>query len=75
VGLWAAELLGLSPAEAKAYAEALVRHDVKEPGDEDIIRKLLADFAAKGVKVSEHQIRRVLQEKLAQAVKEIEEGH
>jgi len=74
VGLWAAELMGLKGAEADKYAETLIRADLKEPGDADIVRKLLADFGSKSVKLSEHQIRRTLDEKLAQAVLDIEAG-
>jgi hypothetical protein len=74
VGLWAAGLLGLSGAEAEKYADSLVRQDLKTPGDADIIKKLRADFDAKGVKVSDHQIHRALEENLAKAVAEIEAG-
>lgn len=49
VGHWAAERMGLSGAEADAYAAAIVREDLKEAGDEDVIRKLVADLAQHGV--------------------------
>ena len=72
IGLWAAKLMGFSPEDTERYVSGLIQHDIQEPGDEDIVRKLKADLEAKGV--SEHQIRRTLQEMLEQAVKEIEEG-
>jgi hypothetical protein len=66
--------MGLSPEESERYAKDLVQHDVLEAGDDDIVRKVRADFEAKGVKGSDHQIRRTLDEMMAQAVKEIEDG-
>ena len=74
VALWAAGLLGLSPEESERYADTLIRTDISEPGDEDVVRKLKTDFEAKGIRNSEHQIRRTMDEMLARAVKEIEEG-
>jgi len=69
---WAAEKLGLSGAEAKTYAAALVKEDLKVAGDAPVFARIRADFDAKGVQQSDHQIRRTLDELLAQAVEEIE---
>lgn len=44
MGLWAAELLGKSGADAEAYANTVVIADLEEPGDEDLIRKVVSDF-------------------------------
>ena len=71
---WAGPLLGMSEAEIAAYTDALIRADLTEAGDHDVFRKLRADFNAKGVKLSDHQLRRTMEEKLAQAVKDIEAG-
>lgn len=57
LGLWAAEEMGLNGAEADAYAADLVKADLEEPGDEDVFRKLRADFDARGVDHSDHVIR------------------
>ena len=46
LGLWAAEKLGKSGAEADAYAKSVVVADFEEAGDEDVVRKVKADFAA-----------------------------
>lgn len=70
VGLWAAEKLGLSDGAAADYAEALVATDLQEHGDGDVVRKLKADFAAKNIAVSDHQIERTLLDKMAEALKE-----
>lgn len=72
VGLWAAELMGLSGDEAEAYAKSIVAEDLKEAGDDDVFRKLRADLDAKGVEQSDHQIRRTMDEMLARAVDEIQ---
>jgi len=69
LGLWAAEKLGLSGAEAEAYANDLVVADLEEPGDDDVFRKIRKDFAAKGVAQSDHQIRRTMDQLLETAVR------
>ena len=55
VGLWAAEVMGLTGAAATAYAEQLVI-DFVRPGPLDIVEKLRADFLARGLEVSPHRI-------------------
>jgi hypothetical protein len=72
LGLWAAEKLGRSGAEAEAYAREVVRSDMEEAGDEDVIRKLRSDFDAAGVQQSDHQIRRTMEELMAAAVEQVE---
>jgi hypothetical protein len=71
LGLWAAEKLALTGAEAEAYANALVVADLESTGDHDVFTTLRKDFDAKGVNLSDHQIRRTIDEFTAQAVKEI----
>lgn len=63
-GLWAAEKLGLTGTDADAYAANLVQVDLEEPGHQDIVRKLRADFDAKGVDISNHRIERELERQL-----------
>ena len=46
-GLWAAGLLGKSGDEATAYAMEVVSADFEEAGDEDVVRKIVADLAGK----------------------------
>lgn len=71
LGLWAAEKLGLSGDAAEAYAKEVVMSDLEEAGDEDVFRKLRGDFDAKGIEVSDHQIRRNMEEFLASAAQEM----
>jgi hypothetical protein len=75
LGLWAAEKLGLSGAEAETYAKSVVVADFEEPGDHDVMRKIRTDFDAKGVAQSDHQISRVMNELMAKAVADIKAGN
>jgi hypothetical protein len=75
LGLWVASQLGLSGAEADEYAISVVRADLKHPGDEDVIEKVLEDLKAKGVAVSEQDVRKKLIEMMATAVAQVEAGH
>ena len=74
LGLWAAEKLGLSGADADAYAKEVVMADFEEAGDHDVFRKIRKDFDAKSVAQSDHQIRRTMDELLQQAVAQIKSG-
>ena len=48
LGLWAAELMGMTGEEAAEYARSIVVEDLKEAGEEDVFRKVHADLAAAG---------------------------
>ena len=71
LGLWAAEKLGLTGAEAEAYARAVVEADIHGPRGQGAFRKLRADFDAKGVQQSDHQIQRRMEELMQQAIAQI----
>jgi len=58
LGEWASEQLGLSGADAEAYAKQVIVADFEEPGDEDVFKKVWDDFQAKGLDVSEHRLRK-----------------
>jgi hypothetical protein len=49
-GLWAAGLLGHTGDAAAAYAKSVVLADMEEAGDEDVIRKLVADLQGKATR-------------------------
>ena len=74
LGLWAAEKLGKSGADADAYAREVLSADFEEAGDEDVFRKVRKDFDAAGVDQSDHQIRRTMEELLAKAIEDIRAG-
>jgi hypothetical protein len=71
LGLWAARKLGLSGAEADAYAGEVVRAEFGDQGDADVFAKIRQDFDAKGVHQSDHQIRRTMDEFLTEALAQI----
>ena len=71
LGLWVAEKLGRTGADADAYAKEVVKADVEEAGEEDVFRKVAADLHAAGVEASEHQIRRKMQELMSVAIEQI----
>ncbi len=73
-GLWAAERLGITGADAEAYAKTVVAADFEEPGVGDVVRKLRADFDARNIAVSDQEILKKLDEFFAAAVEQIKSG-
>ena len=71
LGLWAAEKLGKAGEDADAYAKEVVRSDFEEAGDDDVFRKVRADFDAAGVAQSDAQIRQAMNELLVTALEQI----
>lgn len=69
LGLWAAGQIGRSDADA--YAKEVVAADFQEAGDQDVIRKVKADFDAASVKISEEQIAAKLTELYAEAARQL----
>ncbi len=57
LGTWAAAKLGLSGADAESYAKTVVLADFEKPGPDDVVEKVLKDFADKGLDIDEHKIR------------------
>jgi hypothetical protein len=74
LGKWAAERQGLSGDAAEAYAKEVVLADFEEAGEDDVFRKIRADFDAMGVKLSDEDIRSQMHQLLAQAVAEIKKS-
>lgn len=74
LGLWAAEKLGKSGADADAYAKSVVMADFAEAGDDDVLRKVRADLEAGGVAQPDTTIRAAMDELLAKAIDQIQTG-
>ena len=74
LGLWIAEKLGMSGDEAAAYAKEVVASDFEESGDADVVRKVLGDLTAKGVALTEPQLRVKMDELMATAVMQVKAG-
>jgi hypothetical protein len=71
LGRWAASLLGKTGEDAEEYAKAVVASDLEHAGHEDVFRKIRGDFDAAGVNQSDHQIRRTMDELMAEATKQV----
>jgi hypothetical protein len=74
LGLWAAEKLGLSGAEADSYALSVVMSAFEEADAPDVMHKIRKDFDAKGIAQSDHQIARHMTELMAKAIVDIQAG-
>ena len=71
LGLWAADFLHLTDDDADAYAKEVVLSDLEEAGEEDVFRKVRADFDAKHVDVSDARLREQMAELLPVAKEQI----
>jgi hypothetical protein len=74
LGLWVAEKLGLSAEAANAYAKDVIAAEFQEAGDADVVRKVMGDLKAKGVTVTERELRVKMDQLTAQAVAEVKAG-
>jgi hypothetical protein len=59
---WIAPQLGLAGADATKYAESLAVISPAAHHDDALVAKVLKDFAAKGVEMTEHRLRKRLNE-------------
>ena len=74
-GLWAAGRLGIAAGdEAEAYARTVVDADFEKPGDSDVIEKVRNDLAAKGIEMSEAQLRTELTRATDEAKRQLSQG-
>lgn len=71
LGLWGAELLGKTGAEADAYALEVIKSDFEEAGHEDVVRKVSKDLEGKA---DEAAIRAKMAECATKAAEEITQG-
>jgi hypothetical protein len=74
LGMWVAEKLGITGDAATAYAKEVVAADFEEAGDGDVVRKVLGDLTAKGVAITEPQLRVKMDELMATAVAQVKAG-
>lgn len=72
LGLWAAGQLGLAGDAAEAYAVKIIDPSSHLHGDKDIVAKIVADFAAKGVALDATRVTLELSHFAAQAEKQLE---
>ena len=71
LGLWAAEQMGMHGDAAAQYARSVIESDFEQAGDEDVCRKVAGDLKAKKVDVSDHRLRKRMEELLQEARKQL----
>ena len=71
LGLWAAGHLGLTGDAAERYAREVLQSDLERPGVEDIVAKVVGDFAKKGIAIDETRVRVELERCAAEAKKQL----
>ena len=74
LGLWAAQQLGKSGAEAESYAGTVVMAYFEGPEGDSVIQKVVGDLDAAGVKTEQGEVRRVLDAFTLRATEEIKAG-
>ncbi len=75
LGEWLADKYGMTSDEKAEYAKSVVMADLDEPGIEDIMRKVMADIAERGVNVSEQDVRTKLDELRSVAAQQLENDY
>ena len=74
LGLWVAEKLEMSGDAANSYAKDVIAAEFQEAGDADVLRKVVGDLTAKGVAITEAQVRAKMDELMAQAIIQVKAG-
>ena len=69
---WAAEKMGITGDSVADYQKEVRRADLAEAGDEDVFRKVRGDFYAKGIAVSDEELRAQMITSMEQAITQIE---
>ena len=72
LGLWAAQKFGMPDNQKLDYAKEVVLADFEEPGDDDIVRKVLADFSERGLEMDEQKLRKEMIRLMEEAGRQIE---
>jgi hypothetical protein len=71
LALWVGEKMGMSDEEAKAYGSTLIAADMQEAGDDDVIKKIVADAKEKSVTLDEAELKAKSAELLTESKAEI----
>jgi hypothetical protein len=72
LGQWAAAKLGLTGAAVDDYIKAVRKADLAQKGDEDVFRKVRKDLDDKGVALPDSELRKAMDDFLAQAAQQIQ---
>jgi hypothetical protein len=72
LGEWAAAKLGMSGAAVEDYVKSVRKADLATKGDDDVLQKVLKDLTEKGVNVTAAEVRKTMDQFMAQVVAQIE---
>ena len=72
LGQWAAAKLGLSGADVDEYIKAVRKADLAQKGDNDVFQKIKKDLSDKGVGIPDAELRKTMDEFLAEAAQQIQ---
>ena len=70
LGEWVADKLNKKDIAKNEYIQEVIKSDFKEPGDEDVFRKVKNDFKSAGIEIDDKSIREKMIFFLDQAKKE-----
>ena len=71
LGEWVAKEIGMDEDNITEYARQVVMADFAEPGDQDVIRKVMADLTAASSSISEETLKSKMKELLEVAKDQI----
>ena len=72
LGEWAAKKMGLENADD--YVKAVLRAELGQGGEDDVLRKVVQDLAGAGIEVRESEVRSKAEEFLAVAREQVKAG-
>lgn len=70
-GLWAAAHIGLSGQAAATYAKTVREADLARPNHQEMLAKVMADLIAKGIRITDVELRGKRESLLEEAKKQI----
>ena len=70
LGMWVADKLGLTGADADAYSDALAM-DAVDPDRSDVLKTIRGDFQAKGVVQTDEALLAVMNDSLIRAARQL----
>lgn len=71
---WLGPQLGLEGEALADYVTAVWRADLKRPGDQDVLDKVMADVESRGLTLTGDEVRAKMDDLLAQARRELHDG-
>jgi hypothetical protein len=73
VALWAADMKGLAPTDAEKYADDFVGAQVGR-SDDDVAATLREDLARGDIDLSDHRLRKKMEEAMTEAIASVKTG-